>query len=260
MSEPRTPVLECRNLACGYREPVLTDVNLTIEPGEIVTVLGQSGCGKSTLLRTAIGLLPPLAGDVWVLGVPIYQVTPNERDAVLRRTGVLFQQDALFASMSVLDNVALPLRELTNLPGSLVEEMARMRLALVGLAGFEDRAPSTLSGGQRRRAALARASVLDPELIFCDEPSAGLDPVIAAGIDQVLQQFRSALGITVVVISHELESIRAISDRAIMLANGSVHAAGTIDELAASRDPVVHDFFHRVPEESLTSAVAGMET
>ena len=246
----REPVLECRGLTVGYDEeaPVLQDLDLVIHGGEIVTILGSSGCGKSTLLRTVIGLLPPIGGEVRVFGVPIYEASGDERDAVLRRTGVMFQQDALFASMTVLDNVALPLRELTQLPEALIVEMARMRLALVGLAGFEARAPSTLSGGQRKRAALARASVLDPELIFCDEPSAGLDPVIAAGIDDVLRDFRSALGITVVAISHELESIKAISDRAIMLAGGGVKAAGTIDELATSLDPDVHDFFHRVAE------------
>ena len=241
-----TPILECRDVSCGYdpEHPILEGVDLVVEQGEIVALLGGSGSGKSTLLRTMTGLLEPLAGEVFVFGEPMHALSEPERARVLRRTGTLFQHDALFGSMSVRDNVALPLRELTRLPGAVITEMVRMRLALVGLSGLEDRAPESLSGGQRKRAALARASILDPELVFCDEPSAGLDPVIAAGIDETLLHFRSVFGITIVAVTHELESIRAIADRAVMLGDGHVLATGTIDELADNSDDEVYSFFH----------------
>lgn len=245
------PVLECRGLTVGYDPdaPVLTGVDLVVEPGEIVALLGSSGCGKSTLLRTITGLLPPIAGEVYLFGERFDGASPETRQALLRRTGTLFQQDALFGSMSICDNVALPLRELTRLPRPVVVEMAAMKLGLLGLAGLEERWPAQLSGGQRKRAALARATILDPELVFCDEPSAGLDPVIAAGLDDTILRLRQIFGITFVVVSHELASIRTIADRAVLFAGGRIRAAGTIAALAASTDEVVHGFFHRVPAE-----------
>lgn len=242
------PLLECRGVACGYGEPVLTDVDLVIERGEIVALLGGSGCGKSTLLRTLTGLLPPLAGEVLLFGKSLYELSRDERDLLLRRTGTAFQMDALFSSMTIGENIALPLHELTKLPEPVVAEMVRMRLSLVGLEEMAPRAPSQLSGGQRKRASLARATILDPEIVFCDEPSAGLDPVVAAGIDETLMQFRSALGITLVVVSHELESIRKIADRAVMLCDGRVCATGKIEELMESSNDEVWKFFHRVSE------------
>ncbi|HET9624894.1 MAG TPA: ATP-binding cassette domain-containing protein [Kofleriaceae bacterium] len=247
-ADPGDILLECRDLSIGYDRPVLEHINLTIRRGEIVVLLGGSGCGKSTLLRTIIGLLPPLAGEVIVFGQSMYALSPDERNVLLRRTGTAFQQDALFGSMTVGDNIALPLRELTKLPPPVIREMVRMRLALVGLPGTEHRRPTTMSGGQRKRAALARASILDPELVFCDEPSAGLDPVVAAGIDETLIKFRAALGLTLVVVTHELESIRTIADRAIMFAHGGIQAEGTIAELSASDDPEVYGFFHRLAD------------
>jgi len=243
-------VLECRDLSIGYDKPILAHIDLQIAHGEIVVLLGGSGCGKSTLLRTIVGLLPPLAGEVRVFGQSMYGVSPEDRNRLLGRTGTAFQQDALFGAMTVEDNVALPLRELTQLPHAVICEMVRMRLAMVGLPGMERRMPAQISGGQRKRAALARASILDPELMFCDEPSAGLDPVVAAGIDAMILGFRKVLGTSLIVVTHELESIRAIADRAIMLAHGRIHAAGTIAELAASSDPEVFGFFHRVAEST----------
>jgi phospholipid/cholesterol/gamma-HCH transport system ATP-binding protein len=251
-TEPNKPgevLLECRDLSVGYDKPILEHVDLAITRGEIVALLGGSGCGKSTLLRTIIGLLPPLAGDVVVFGKSMYELPPDERNQLLRRTGTAFQQDALFGSMTLEDNIALPLRELTRLPAAVIREMVRMRLALVGLPGLEHRMPTAISGGQRKRAALARASILDPELVFCDEPSAGLDPVVAAGMDETLLKFRSALGVTLVVVTHELESIRTIADRAVLFAHGGIRAAGTIDELSHSSDPEVFGFFHRVADK-----------
>ncbi len=249
-------LVECRDVSVGYDgHAVLTNVSLRVERGEIVALLGGSGGGKSTLLRTLTGLLPPLAGEVRILGQLLYELAPADRDALLRRTGVCFQQDALFGSMTVGDNVALPLREGTRLPKPLIQEMARTRLALVGLAGMDDRAPTTLSGGERKRAALARATIADPEVMFCDEPSAGLDPIVAAGIDQTLLRLRDAFGTAIVIVSHELASIRTIADRAVMLGDGTVIASGTIEVLTASTDERVHDFFHRVAHSPATAPV-----
>jgi len=249
-------ILECRDLSVGYDKPVLEHIDLTIARGEIVALLGGSGCGKSTLLRTIIGLLPPLAGEVIVFGQSMYALAPDERNRLLRRTGTAFQQDALFGSMTLEDNVALPLRELTQLPVAVIREMTRMRLALVGLPGLEHRMPGAISGGQRKRAALARASILDPELVFCDEPSAGLDPVVAAGIDETLLTFRAALGATLVIVTHELDSIRKLADRAVMFGHGAIRAVGTVDELARDPDPEIFGFFHRVADRSAATTSA----
>jgi phospholipid/cholesterol/gamma-HCH transport system ATP-binding protein len=243
----RDLVVECRGLAVGFGDtPVLSGIDLAVERGTIVAVLGGSGSGKSTLLRALTGLQRPLAGEVRLLGEDLYALDAEGRRGLLRRTGMAFQQDALFGAMTVLENVAMPARELTRLPEAVLCEMARIKLAVVGLSGFEHRAPTSLSGGQRKRAALARASILDPEVIFCDEPSAGLDPVVAAGIDDTLLRFRDALGVTIVAVTHELESIRAIADRAIMLGGGGVIAAGTVPELERLDNEDVHNFFHRI--------------
>jgi phospholipid/cholesterol/gamma-HCH transport system ATP-binding protein len=240
-------LVECMDLAVGYDDKaVLSGINLTIRKGEIVALLGGSGSGKSTLLRAMTGLLPPISGELKILGESLYDIPVSARHELLRRTGTAFQQDALFGSMTVGDNIALPLRELTVLPGAVIEEMVALRLALVGLPGYQQRMPASLSGGQRKRAALARASILDPEIMFCDEPSAGLDPAIAASIDETLKQFRAALGITIVIVTHELASIEVVADRAVMVGRGSIVAEGSIAELAASKDEDVYNFFHRV--------------
>ncbi|HEY5949123.1 MAG TPA: ATP-binding cassette domain-containing protein [Kofleriaceae bacterium] len=238
------PLLQCVDVSVGYDKPVLQHLNLEIDKGEIVALLGGSGCGKSTLLRTVCGLVPPIAGEIRLFGESLYDLPPEGRGSLLRRIGVAFQQDALFSSMTIEENVALPLRELTKLPAQIIREMVRMRLELVGIGELARRMPANVSGGQRKRAALARASILDPEIMFADEPTAGLDPVVAAEIDSTIVKFRDALGSTIVVVSHELESIRATADRAVMLANGGVAAIGTIDELQQSRDQTVYEFFH----------------
>jgi phospholipid/cholesterol/gamma-HCH transport system ATP-binding protein len=237
-------VLECQDLACGYDEPVLEHVDLQVRRGELVAILGRSGCGKSTLMRTLVGLLPPLAGRVILFGEVLYDLPVVERRALLRRIGVVFQEDALFSSTSVEDNVAMPLAELGGLRGALVHEIVRMKLALVGLDGLQRRLPAQLSGGQRRRTAIARAAILDPELLACDEPTAGLDPIASAEIDKVLVRYRQLLGTTLVVVSHELASVRAIASRAVMIEGGTIRATGTVDELAHSTDQLVFDFFH----------------
>ena len=238
------PLLQCIDVSVGYERPVLQHLNVEIQQREIVALLGASGCGKSTLLRTVVGLVPPLEGEVRLFGESLYDLPQEQRNHLMRRIGVCFQQDALFSSMTIEENVALPLRELTKLPDPLIHEMVMMRLDLVGIADLAHRMPANVSGGQRKRAGLARASILDPEIIFCDEPTAGLDPMIAADVDATLVRFRDALGSSIVVVSHELQSIRATADRAIMLADGGVAAMGTIDELMHSREEAVFQFFH----------------
>jgi phospholipid/cholesterol/gamma-HCH transport system ATP-binding protein len=238
------PILQCIDVSVGYEQPVLRGINFEVRRGELVALLGASGSGKSTLLRALCGLLPPMAGEVRLFGESLYKMREDRRHDLLRRIGFAFQADALFSSMTVAENVELPLRELTSLPAPMIRELVRMRLELVGIGELALRYRTQISGGQRKRAALARASILDPELIFADEPTAGLDPVIAADIDAMLVQFQKVLGSTIVVVSHELASIRATADRAIMLAGGSVVADGTLDELTQSRNETVHRFFH----------------
>lgn len=239
-----TPILECLDVSVGYERPVLEHVDLQIFDREIVALLGASGSGKSTLLRTLCGLLPPLSGEIRLFGESLYDIDESARVALVRRLGFAFQNDALFSAMTIQENVALPLCELTKLPRRVIDEMVRMRLGLVGIGDLAYRYRAQISGGQRKRASLARASILDPQLILCDEPTAGLDPVVAAEIDDTLVRFRDALGSTIVVVSHELTSIRATADRAVMLANGGVVAKGTLDELMHSRDDTVYEFFH----------------
>jgi phospholipid/cholesterol/gamma-HCH transport system ATP-binding protein len=242
------PVVELEQVSVGYRgTPVLTEVDLEVRGGEIVALIGPSGCGKTTLLRTILGLVPPLAGRVLLFGRDLYQADPDERADLLGRTGLVFQRNALFDSLSVLDNVCLPARELADLPDALVREMAWHRLRLFGLDKLAHRQPSSISGGQQKRVALARASLLDPEIIFCDEPTAGLDPLVSAVIDSALRRFCDALGSTVVAVTHDLATVEVIANRVLLLAEGRVRASGRPAELAASEDPIVHAFWHRDP-------------
>lgn len=232
-----TAAIECRDLACGYRgEAVIENVNLVVEPGEVVALAGPSGAGKSTLLRTILGMQPPLAGTVRVLG--------GDPGAGLgRRVGVLFQADALLSSETVLENIALPLRELTALPEALIRDIAMHKLALVELEGLEHRLPGEISGGQARRVALARAVALDPELILCDEPTAGLDPLMAAAVLEILAGLRDNAGATVVVVTHDIAGIRASTDRVAMIDRGGIRASGSYEDLAHSSDSQVREFF-----------------
>ncbi|MFW5968729.1 MAG: ABC transporter ATP-binding protein, partial [Persicimonas sp.] len=172
---------------------------------------------------------------------------PAEQRSLLRRTGMMYQYGALLGSRTIYENVSLPLRQHTELPEEIMREMVRQRLALVGLEGLEHRLPSDISGGQRKRVALVRATIMDPELVFADEPSAGLDPIVAAGLDLLLRDMQRLFGTTMLVVTHELESVRILADRVIMLADGKVRAVGTVDELDQSDDPVVRNFFDRVP-------------
>jgi len=242
-SEPTFAVCDA---ALGYGgDPVLEGIDLEAQPGEIVALLGGSGSGKSTVLKAVAGLLPPTEGEVRLFDRDLYAAGTEERQRLVRRAGMLFQSGALFGAMSVLDNVTLPLRETTELPFDVMVEMARLRLARVGLSGYEHRSPGQLSGGEQKRVALARASILDPELMLCDEPTGGLDPRTAAALDETLLGLRDALGSAVVVVTHDLDSTRRIADRVVMLHDGGIRAVGTYDELEGSDDEVVVRFLHR---------------
>ena len=259
--DPNEPIIVCQNLVCGYgTKAILEDINLEIYRGEIATLLGGSGSGKSTLMRTMVGLLPPLEGEVRVFGVNMTELDEDQRNEMLRRTGMLFQYSALFSSSTILDNIALPLREFTALPEPVIHEMVLQKLALVGLEGLEQRLPSDISGGQRKRVGLARGTILDPEIVFCDEPSAGLDPIAAAGLDSVLRRFQDLFGMTFVVVTHELESIKLLADRVIMLWQGRVLADGPLQEMFDSDDDRVHEFFHRIAPDYAKSGTAVLDT
>jgi len=248
-------VLSVHGLSIGYEgRMVLQGVDFDVKRGEVFVILGGSGCGKSTLLRTIIGLIDPIAGSVKLDGREFLHVEGEERLAVLRKMGVLYQSGALFSSMTLLENVSLPLEEFTALPKDAVEAIARTKLRLVGLEGFEDFAPSAISGGMRKRAGVARALALDPAIVFLDEPSAGLDPITSAELDRLIVELRDALGTTMVVVTHELPSIFAIADRCIVLekARRTIVARGKPAELRdTSEDLYVRAFFRR---EILTEA------
>lgn len=241
------PAVEVRGLSAGYDDRlVVHDLSFTVPRGRIVCLVGGSGCGKSTVIRTLVGLLRPMAGTVRVLGRDPLHLGENERSALLRRVGMLFQGGALLGSLSVGDNVALALREHTDLPDGVIRRIVEQKLALVGLEGTADLLPAQLSGGMRKRAAISRALALDPTLLVCDEPSAGLDPVVAAGLDATLRRLQQRLGMTMVVVTHELASIGVIADHVVMLArDGHLLAQGSVAELRQSAQPGVREFFQR---------------
>ena len=251
MSEPRpaAPVLSVSGLAIGYDgRPVLDGIEFDVAAGEVFVILGGSGCGKSTLLRTLIGLIPALRGSVLVDGREFLGTEGDGRIAVLRRFGVLYQSGALFSSMTLLENVSLPIEEFTTLPADAIEMIARTKLRLVGLDGFEGHFPSEISGGMKKRAGVARALALDPRIVFLDEPSAGLDPITSAELDRLVLDLRELLGTTMVVVTHELASIYAVADRCIVLekARHTIVARGRPADLRdTSTDPYVRAFFQR---------------
>jgi phospholipid/cholesterol/gamma-HCH transport system ATP-binding protein len=225
---------------------VLDGVDIAVRKGAILVILGPSGCGKTTLLRHLAGMMPPTLGVVQIEGRDLYRMGPSELDALRRRMGFSFQAGALLNSLSVLDNVALPLREACPwLPAAIIRQTARMKLEMVGLLPAAERSPADLSGGMRKRAAIARAVALDPELMFLDEPSAGLDPVTAAGVDNLILKINKIFGITMVVVTHDIASAFTIADRIVLLLEGKVHATGSRDEVRRWRDSRVQDFIHR---------------
>lgn len=247
-------IISIQDLVVEYEgRRVLNRLSLDIEPGETIVLLGGSGSGKSTLLRHMIGLERPLSGSIWVKGVDITRCSHYELKHLRRSIGVAFQSAALFNSLSVEDNIALPLREHTSLDPSIIDLMVWMKLAVVGLASFGKYRPQELSGGMKKRAAVARALALSPEILMFDEPSAGLDPIVAAELDELILVLKRALQMTVIVVTHELASAFRIADRIAMLYQGSFLAVGTKDEIKVSQHPRIRQFLDREPDDAAQS-------
>ena len=244
--QTETPVIEVSHVSTRFGTAVVhRDVSLTVVRGEVFAIAGGNGCGKSTLLREIIGLLTPTTGTIRLLGTDSRHLTQSNGSPLHRRFGVMFQHGALFSSMTLAENVAVPLREHTPLSAEAIRDIVALKIALVGLPPDSAiKFPSELSGGMRRRAALARAIVMDPELLFLDEPTAGLDPMIAAGFDDLVLELKRLLGLTVVMVTHDLDSLWRIADRVAVLGEGQVLGLGTMDALARSDDPVIRSYFH----------------
>jgi phospholipid/cholesterol/gamma-HCH transport system ATP-binding protein len=242
-------MISLRNLRVSYGErEILHGIDFDVMRGETLVILGGSGSGKSTLLRTLVGLERPSSGEIWLKGKNLAAISGEEMDEIRRKIGMSFQGGALFGSMTVGENVALPLREHTKLEDSTIEIILRLKLDQVGLAGFENYMPSQLSGGMKKRAAVARALAMDPEILFFDEPSAGLDPIIAAGVDQLILELKKAFHMTIIVVTHELASAFLIADRMVLIDKGNVVAIGTTEEMRASTHPRVRQFLDRIAE------------
>jgi phospholipid/cholesterol/gamma-HCH transport system ATP-binding protein len=249
MGTPAPSKIEIRNLTMAFGSfVVMRDINVRVRQAEIFVIMGGSGCGKSTLLRHMIGLMAPAQGGIFYEGESFWELTHDQRRRKLRSFGVLFQSGALWSSMTLAENIALPLGEYTDLPAADILDLARLKLALVGLKGFEDHYPAEISGGMGKRAALARALALDPDILFFDEPSAGLDPISSRNLDELILELRDSLGATFVVVSHDLDSIFAIADNSVFLDTGTrtMRAEGNPrDLLKHSRDPRLREFLTR---------------
>jgi phospholipid/cholesterol/gamma-HCH transport system ATP-binding protein len=242
------PIIKVQGLTAAYgEETILEDLSFTVGQGEVFVILGGSGCGKSTLLKHLIGLYQPAEGHIFLDGQDLVSTYGESRKALLRKIGVMYQHGALFGSMTLLENLCLPLEEFTELPETARNLIATMNLSLVGLADYHHYYPAEISGGMRKRAAIARAMVLGPQILFLDEPSAGLDPITSAEMDELILRLAGSLGMTIVVVSHELPSIHAIADQAIMLDKETkgIVARGTPQQLAHSGNPQVRQFFAR---------------
>ena len=238
------PIIKVDNLQVQYdNKIVLKDINFVVYPGEIFMIIGGSGCGKTTLLNHMIGLLEPALGNITIVGKNINDATESQRLSILKEIGVLYQNSALFGSMTILQNVSLPLEELTQLPSSAIVKIARNKLKMVGLNGFENYFPAQVSGGMQKRAAIARAMALDPKILFLDEPSSGLDPISSFGLDKLIVNLAHVLGITFVIVSHDLASICKIAKRVILLNQGTIVGMGRPEDLYRSTNDFVKKFF-----------------
>jgi phospholipid/cholesterol/gamma-HCH transport system ATP-binding protein len=249
----RQPIIQVKDLVARYGEDtILEGVSFEVFEGEIFVILGGSGCGKSTLLKHLIGLIRPYRGQILIDGEEITRADSQGYHRLLRKIGILYQSGALFGSMTLAENVALPIIEYTDLSPDLVSALVRMKLSLVQLEGYEEYLPSEISGGMKKRAGLARAMALNPKILFFDEPSAGLDPVTSAGLDRLILHLNKSLGTTMVIVTHELQSILTVAQRVIMLDKGTkgIIAQGEPVHLRdTSRNPLVWRFFNRQPEE-----------
>ncbi|MCE5180551.1 MAG: ATP-binding cassette domain-containing protein [Betaproteobacteria bacterium] len=245
MSE-NTPIIEISQLHTRFGAAVVhEDVHLSIQRGEIFALIGGSGCGKSTLLREIIRLQQPVSGSIKVFGQEVWDMNEDELLAMRRRVGVMFERGALFSALTVTENVGLPLREHTGLSDELIDQIAAIKIALTGLpADAGKKYPAELSGGLRKRAALARAIALDPELLILDEPTAGLDPLSASGLDELVRHLKKLLGLSVFLVTHDIDLLWRVADRVAVLGEGHVLGVGTMDELSKSDHPMVREYFY----------------
>lgn len=236
-------IIEVKNLLKRFDgRTVLDHLNLKVEKGKVLVIMGMSGCGKSTLLKHLVGSLQPNEGEIFLLGEDITKLKQSQLDQIRRKIGILYQSAALFNSMTVGENVAFPMKEHSALNEKIINIVIRIKLELVGLSGFENLLPSQISGGMKKRVGIARALALDPEVVFYDEPGAGLDPVTLASIDQLILDLSKKLGITSVVVTHEMDSAFRIADEMVMMHGGKIIESGTPDEIRSSKNPILQQF------------------